>query len=194
MCRTPEVAAVRLWVERVVIGLSLCPWAKPVHTERAALRFAHSNACCAEDLFAGVLHEVELLSPPCEHESSILVAPGAFPDDFLAFNDFVQDVEEYFRQERLDEDFQVVSFHPHFCFAGEDTDDAGNFVNRSPHPAIHLLRQADVTEAIDSHKDSLEVPQSNQRLLRRLGAAKLRELLSGARRDAIAEEAREEPP
>ena len=74
---TPEVAATRLWVERVVIGLALCPWARPVHEERSALRFAHSDATCTESLFASVLREVELLSvPDSEHESTILVAPG----------------------------------------------------------------------------------------------------------------------
>ena len=175
----PAVTATRLWVERVVIGLALCPWAKPVHNERQALRFAHSDATCAEGLFAEVLHEMDLIqSPGSNHESTILVAPDFTPDDFVEFNDFVRDVEEYFRQEDLDEDYQLVGFHPLFCFAGEDPDDAANFVNRSPHPALHLLRQKDVTEAIDSHPNSLQVPQINERLLRTMGAERLRDLIA----------------
>lgn len=175
---TPAVTATKRWVERVVIGLSLCPWAKPVHLERSALRFSQSDADCAEELFAGLLHEMELIgSPQATHESTVLVAPHVHPDDFISFNDFVCDVDEYLRQEDLDEDFQVVGFHPNFCFAGEDPDDPANFVNRSPHPALHLLRQDDVTAAIDSHANSLQVPQVNERLLRSLGASKLHKLV-----------------
>ena len=114
----------------------------------------------------------------------MLVAPQYSPDDFLAFNEFVQDAEAYLRRAELDDTFQLVAFHPQFCFAGENPDDASNYVNRAPHPAIHLLLQDDVTAAVDSHPNSLEVPQINKKELRKLGVAQMRRLVSDARRDA----------
>ena len=186
--RLPTIAT-RLWVERVVIGLSLCPWVRPVH-DRAALRFTQTNSADTEGLFACLLNEMDSLSSRSTHETVIVVAPQAFPDDFVAFNDFVQDVEEWLREQRLDSTFQLVGFHPHFTFAGESYDDAGNFVNRSPAPAFHLLRQDDVTKAVDSSPTALEVPQVNQKLLRELGTERLRTLVREVEEEARAEDDR----
>jgi hypothetical protein len=79
--------------------------------------------------------------------------------------------------------FQLVAFHPHFVFGGEDESDAGNFVNRSPFPALHLLRQADVTAALDAHPNGLEVPEANHRRLLEVGTPTLRQLVGAAIRD-----------
>ena len=129
-------------------------------------------------MFECLRAEMDLLSScKTEHETTIVVAPHAFPLDFIAFNEFVQDVDDFLHEERLDEQFQLVGFHPHFRFAGEEPDDPGNYVNRSPIPAFHLLRQEDVTKAVDSSPTSLEVPVVNQERLRELGASRLRELL-----------------
>ena len=164
--------------------MSLCPWAKPVH-DRAALRFVHTEAACTESLFAGVLHEMNLLSSPeCDWETTILVAPDAFPADFPEFNNFVLDCEEWLREEELDEQFQLVAFHPEFAFAGEEPTDAGNFVNRSPHPALHLLRQDDVTAAIDASEAALELPMANAKRLREIGAERMARELEAARRES----------
>lgn len=185
---TPEVAAVRLWVERVVIGLALCPWARPVHTERSALRFAQTGATGTEGLLCSTLQEMDLLSfPDSRHESTMLVAPLAFTDDFIAFNDFVNDVEDMLRDERRDEEFQLIGFHPQFLFADADEDDAANYVNRSPHPVLHLLRQDDVTAAVDAHPDSLSISSVNQKLLRSMGGSRLKQLVSAARSDGCKE-------
>lgn len=178
------VAATRLWVERVVIGLSLCPWAAPV---RESIRYAHTPAANAADTFGSLLREVELLRSEAEIATTILVAPGFERDDFAAFNAFVQDAEEYFRTEGLDDDFQLVGFHPSHVFAGEEPSDAGNFANRSPFPMLHLLRQESVTVAVDGH-ESLEVPHVNAALLRRTGSealqAELRRACADAQREA----------
>lgn len=97
-----------------MIGLALCPWAKPVH-ERGGVKIIHTGAKCPSELFGRVLEEMDLLAGG-DAETSILVAPGvsAFRDSFPAFNDFVQDVEEYLREEGLDEEFQAIGFHPQF--------------------------------------------------------------------------------
>ena len=177
------VLATRLWLERVVIGLSLCPWAKPVH-ERGGVKIVNVATTEPEAIFSRVLHEMEQLNAG-DAETTIVVAPDAFENDFVAFNDFLQDAEEYLRQEELDDSFQVVGFHPQFQFGEEDASDASNFVNRSPYCSIHVLRQQQVTQAIQEQPKLAEsVPKVNQKLLRGLGALHMRRLLNDARRDS----------
>jgi len=180
------VAATKLWFERVVIGLSLCPWARPVH-ERRAVRFTHARhgPGDADGLVSTIWHEISLLASLGSHETTVVVAPRAWPDDFVAFYEFVQDAEDLLRANQLHEQYQLVAFHPRFVFGGEESEDASNFVNRSPHPSVHILRQADVTAAIDSYpRDTLDVPTINQRQCRRLGSKHLRGLVDQAQRDA----------
>ena len=88
-----------------------------------------------------------------------------------------QDVEDWLQLGGLDEEFQVVGFHPQFIFAGADCDDAGHFVNRSPFPALHFLRQEDVTIAVDSHPSSLSVSRANKKLLQTVGVERLKQLV-----------------
>ena len=160
-----------------MIGLSLCPWAKPVH-DKQAVRLVHTAADDIDDLFNIVLKEMDALVASDDFETTIVVAPNAFTNDFISFNDFIGSAEGYLQDEELDEDFQLVGFHPHFRFASEEPADASNFVNRSPHPSIHILRQADVTAAIDAQPKLAEtVPGTNQRLLRQLGSQRMRQLI-----------------
>ena len=177
------VVATRLWVERVVIGLSLCPWAGPA---AVTTRYAHVATHDAGGVAAAVLAEMDLLarSPPSELETTVLVAPEFCADDFGGFNAFRADMDALLLSEGLDSDFQIVGFHPDHRFAGESADEAGNYANRAPHPALQLLRQPSVTAAVDGHRSSLAVPEDNARRLRALGGSALAEMLRRVRHDA----------
>lgn len=190
-----ELLATRRWLERVVIGLSLCPWAKPVH-DKQAVRLVHTAAHEAEDVLDDVLREIDALAARDDFETTIVVAPNAFVHDFVAFNDFLSSAEGYLQDEELHEDFQLVGFHPHFRFAGESPDDASNFVNRSPHPSIHVLRQADVTNAIEAQPKLAEsVPTTNAERLRVLGSQRMRQLIEDcASADWSGEDGRDDGP
>ena len=179
--REAALLASRRWVERVVLGLSLCPWAAPVH-ERRAIRYAYTDAALPggeRALHECALREVQLLATAAhEHTTTVIVAPQCWPQDFVAFNAAVVALEDILTDLGLGEDVQAVAFHPHFRFAGEPAEDAGNFVNRSPHPMVHLLRQGDVTDALDDQDDrGHDVAQSNRQRLQALGSPRLRELL-----------------
>lgn len=189
--RTVALGATRRWVETVVIGLSLCPWARPV-MDREALRFVYSGAADADRLLASVRCELDVLGEALSGrmlaevgddvaapETTIIVAPDAFADDFVALNEFVQmDCQEYLRAQGLDEAFQVVAFHPQFRFADEDADDPSNFVNRSPFTTLHLLPQDAVTAAIEAAPELAErLPQINQESLRSLGLRRVSQMV-----------------
>ena len=159
------VEACRTWVDSMVIGLSLCPWAKPVR-DSGGLRYSVTHAREAESLSAALLHEIDLLQADPEIETTIPVHPHIFADDFLAFTQYTQNTEAWMQDEGLVDDFQLVGFHPAHQFMNEESEDAGNFANRSPYPMIHLLRQESVTDAVDEHPNSVAIAQANARLLR----------------------------
>jgi hypothetical protein len=119
------VEACRTWVDSMVIGLSLCPWAKPVR-DSGGLRYTVTHAREAEGLSAALLHEIDLLQSDPEIETTLLVHPHVFADDFLAFTQYTQNTEAWMQDEGLVDDFQLVGFHPAHQFMNEEEGDAGN--------------------------------------------------------------------
>ena len=109
----------------MVIGLSLCPWAKPVR-DSGGLRYTVTHAREAEGLSAALLHEIDLLQSDPEIETTLLVHPHVFADDFLAFTQYTQNTEAWMQDEGLVDDFQLVGFHPAHQFMNEEEGDAGN--------------------------------------------------------------------
>ena len=72
--------------------------------------------------------------------------------------------------------FQIASFHPHYQFAGTAAADVENYTNRSPYPMLHLLREASLERSIASCPDTEQIPLRNIALMKRLGAARLKQL------------------
>ncbi len=64
---------------------------------------------------------------------------------------------------------QLATFHPHYIFAGEDDDDMSHYSNRSPYPMLHIIREADIEQALATIEYPERIPERNQRHLRRLG-------------------------
>ena len=185
----PAVGSMRRWVETVVLGLSLCPWARPVH-ECDAIRYVYCDATLpgmdGESVLAeSALREMTTLLQGDPPATTIIVAPDVHPTDFVAFNECVVSLEERLVAESLHESFQVVGFHPRFRFAGEADAAPGNFVNRSPSPALHILRQDDVTAAVAAHAErgEVDIPLANQQRLESLGGERLRELLTSVQHE-----------
>ena len=138
--RACPVQACRSWVDAVVIGLSLCPWAKPVR-DSGGLRYSLTQAREADTLSAALLHEIELLRADPEIETTILVHPHVFADDFLAFTEYTQNTEAWMQDEGLDKDLLLVGFHPAHQFMYEEKEDAGNVCRHAAtlhHPRPHF--------------------------------------------------------
>ena len=167
------LSSTRRWVESVVVGLALCPWASPV---RNSIRYAYTDTTHADSLFETLVSEIELLEATPTTPTTILVHPHALTD-FDDMNSFLAEADGYIEDSGRADVFQLVGFHPDFQFRGETKDDASNWTNRSPHPMLHILRQDDVTEATANHEDSMSVPEANQRHLRQLGAPRLRQMV-----------------
>ena len=163
------VAATRRWLERAVIGLNLCPFAKAVLVKNQ-VHFAVSDADDAEGLLADFARELDaLLALDARvRDTTLLVAPLA-PADFYTFNDLAARAERLVRKRGLEGVVQVAHFHPRFVFAGTDEDDITNATNRAPYPTLHLLREESMDRAVAAFPDAAAIYETNMKTLRALG-------------------------
>lgn len=163
------VAAMREWLEKAVIGLNLCPFAKAVHVKRQ-IRYVVSQAETEEALIEDLLHELQLLASadPGDIETTLLVHPRVL-GDFLDYNDFLDIADAAVDELELDGVLQVASFHPQYQFADSDADDMANFSNRAPYPTLHLLREDSVDKAVAAFPEADRIYEANIEALRALG-------------------------
>ena len=163
------VAATRRWIERAVVGLNLCPFARPAIAEDR-IRFAVSDATTPEALTEDLARELEALAQadPAEVETTLLIHPRVLTD-FLDFNDFLDVADAVLAQLALTGGIQVASFHPDYRFVDTQPDDIENCTNRSPYPTLHLLREASIERAVATLADPAQIYERNIETLRRLG-------------------------
>lgn len=163
------IDSVRIWLEKAVIGLNLCPFAKSVYV-RDRIRFTVSQAADLETLTSDLRSELAHLysSDAASLDTTLLIHPYVL-QDFHAYNDYLSVADEVLEQMDLVGELQIASFHPQYRFAGTESDDITNYTNRSPFPILHLLREASVEAAIASYPDPDAIYRNNIALLRRLG-------------------------
>lgn len=163
------VSSTRRWLERAVIGLNLCPFAKAVHVKQQ-IRFAVTAASTTEELRQELRRELELLAQanPQQVDTTLLIHPRVL-SDFMEYNDFLHAADALLTNLGHEGDIQIASFHPQYQFADSEPDDISNFTNRSPHPMLHLLREASIERAVATFPDPGEIYERNIDTLRRLG-------------------------
>ena len=171
------LAATRRWVERAVIGLNLCPFARAPFI-RGRLHFRISHARDTDDLLADLRDELEALqaADPGVRETTLLIHPHVLTD-FYEYNDFLYAADAEVLALGLEGDLQIASFHPEYRFADTVADAVENFTNRSPYPMLHLLRESSIDIAVEALTDTDEIYRRNIETLRRLGADGWRALL-----------------
>lgn len=164
------IAAMREWVEKAVIGLNLCPFAKAVYVKNQ-VRFVVSHAPHLDGLLEDLDRELDFLAAaaPEEIDTTLLVHPTLLAD-FLDFNDFLQLAEAAVAEHGLEGVIQVASFHPQFQFEGTAPDDIGNYTNRAPFPTLHLLREASIDRAVSAFPEAETIYQRNIEALQSLGS------------------------
>ena len=174
------IAATRRWLEQVVIGLGLCPFAKAVHV-KGQIRYFVSQAETPEALLLDLLGELSALSvaDPEVTDTALLIHPRAL-GDFLDYNDFLSVADVALEDLGLTGELQIASFHPHYQFHGNAAEDPANYCNRSPYPMLHLLREASVDRAVAAFPDASSIVDKNIKVLRSLGHEALERLLAAA--------------
>ncbi len=170
------VSATIAWLERFVIGLNLCPFARAIHVKnqiRYVVSHAQKSSLLLEDLrqeliaFAGSSAE--------EIDSVLLIHPHAL-NDFANYSGFLELCNLLIAELDLEGVVQIASFHPDYQFAETEAEDVTNYTNRSPYPMLHLLRESSVTRALESFPNSENIVNRNISLMKAMGKAKLDEL------------------
>ena len=164
------IAETRAWVDRAVIGLNLCPFAKAPQV-KGQVRYALSEATDPAALLADLVAELEKLAEaPAERiETTLLVHPLAMTD-FAEYNDFLEVVDATLAELDLEGIVQVASFHPRYQFEGTEPDDVENATNRSPYPTLHLLREQSIDKAVEAFPEAEAIYETNIATMQRLGA------------------------
>ena len=164
------------WLERAVIGLNLCPFAKSVHV-KSLIRYAISDAKSESELLADLQSELIYLNSvsPTITDTTLLIAPMCL-HDFLEFNQFILKANKSLTKLDLDGIFQIATLHPQYQFAGTDVDDITNYTNRAPYPTLHLLRESSIDRALQAIPNAESIFEVNMNTMRRIGLEGWRDL------------------
>lgn len=158
-----------LWLERAVIGLNLCPFAKAVYV-KGQVHCTVSQASNLEALRDDLLQALKDLvaHEPAERDTTLLIIQNLL-QDFVDYNDFLNVADDCLLALDLEGEIQIASFHPQYQFAGTDEDDITNFTNRSPYPTLHLIREASIDRAVAAFPDAEDIFEANMATMNQLG-------------------------
>lgn len=178
------IRATRAWVEQVVVGYQLCPFARTPF-KQDTIRYLSIAVKDLSRLKAIFLAECQHLEEKqvSEVSTTLLILTGAF-QDFFTFWELVGKAEEWLETAGYTGVFQVASFHPDYIFAEATPDAAQNYTNRSPWPMLHLIREDELEAAIESHPDIEAVPQRNIELMESKGKDHWKGILGGIKINA----------
>jgi hypothetical protein len=183
------ISATRKWVEDVVVGYNLCPFAKR-ELVRDRVRFVVSEAETEDELLQAVHAELQRLEDDPDIETTLLVHPNVL-QDFPTYNEFLDATDGLLAYMNLEGIYQIASFHPDYQFEGTEPEAAENYTNRSPFPMFHLIREASLEAAINNYPDVDGIPQRNIELMNELGVQKMEAILASCMNATGSERIRE---
>ena len=171
MIKQEIIQPIKKWLEQLVIGLNLCPFAKrELINDR--IRFFVSDADTIEILLYDLQHELEQLNNNSNIETTLLIHPNVLTD-FYDYNDFLDIADGLLIDMELDGIYQIASFHPDYQFVDTKPNDAENYTNRSPYPLLHLIREQSLEKAIANYPNPELIPVRNIELMKEMGHVRL---------------------
>jgi hypothetical protein len=172
----PYLLATKKWIETVVIGLNICPFAQKVFEDQR-IRFEIETSQDIETCLETVIAELAYLDDHPSVETT-LICYAKYLTDFNDYLDFLTIAQALLKELKYEGIYQLASFHPNYLFAETYEDDAANYTNRSPYPMLHILREESITHALKRFPNPEQIPQQNVVHARQLGLAKMQQLLS----------------
>lgn len=162
------------WINEVVIGCNFCPFAaKEVKQDK--VKYVVVDDQSDQNILDKLIEECKVLDEDTAIETTLLIITGPF-GDFDEYLDLVDAAEKAIKQNNYEGIYQVASFHPDYCFADADEDDAANYTNRSPYPMLHLLREESIEKALERFPDPETIPEKNIFFARSKGLAYMQAL------------------
>jgi hypothetical protein len=169
------VVAVKDWINRVIVALNFCPFAKK-EVQRDTISYTVSHSLSLPDALSDVLEQLTLLDQQQKVQTSLLIFAQGF-GHFDPYLDLVDAAIGLIEQGGYRGLYQIASFHPQYCFAGEESQDPANYTNRSPYPILHFLRESSVQDAVSRYPEPESIPVNNIAKARSLGSHYLQALL-----------------
>ncbi|MDH5516452.1 MAG: DUF1415 domain-containing protein [Gammaproteobacteria bacterium] len=163
------VEACKAWVEQVVIGQNFCPFAKK-EFDQQRIHFQLCDESGTDKALQCLIDECQRLDQDPNIETTLIIFSSLL-QDFDEFWGFTEMAEQLMQLQSYDGIYQLASFHPEYCFDGEDKNDAANYTNRSPLPMLHLIREQSMQQALASYPDPASIPDNNIVKARQLGTA-----------------------
>lgn len=172
------IAVTKCWLEKVVLGLNLCPFAHlPFKNQRIRYTFTNSDN---EKLLLDLLqHELLLLNEASSEdiETTLLIHPKVL-SNFFDYNDFLDLADDLLDRLELTGIIQIASFHPDYQFSGTVFTDVENYTNRSPYPMLHLIREASLERVLASYPDPENIPERNIARMEQVGESELQLMIA----------------
>jgi hypothetical protein len=169
------VITVKLWIDKVIVGLNFCPFAKK-EMERNTIHYAVSPATTVNDALSRLLDELAILDQQQDVQTTLIIFPLGF-GNFENYLDMLELANSLMAQGGYAGIYQLASFHPDYCFEGEDKNDPANYTNRSPYPILHILRESSIEAVLKRYPEPESIPENNIIKARELGTSFLQALL-----------------
>jgi hypothetical protein len=176
------IASTKCWVEKIVLGLNLCPFAH-LPFKQGLIRYAVNDSTNEEDLIESLQQELLRLSKASnkEIETTLLIHPNVLVD-FFDYNAFLDVADDHLAALELEGIIQIASFHPDYQFADTTYADVENYTNRSPYPILHLIRETSLEKGLEHYPSADNIPERNITTMKELGEAKLQSLMADCSR------------
>jgi uncharacterized protein len=161
--------AARNWLEQIVIGLNLCPFAeRPVRTNKLRIHVVRGNDehVLLSSMLCALFLQKEQLGT-----TTLVVCPECHANDFTEYLNVLNKMEALLEEHDLTGVLQIAPFHPLFEFEGSSSSSSSsvhvdNYTNRAPYPIFHILREDEVERAVEMLQgDAGRVWKRNVRLL-----------------------------
>ncbi|GAC20921.1 DUF1415 domain-containing protein [Paraglaciecola arctica] len=169
------LTAVKYWIDKVIVGQNFCPFAKK-EIQRNTVRYAIFPATQVNDALSHLLEELAILDQKQNIQTTLLIFPSGFAD-FECYLDMLEMANSLISQGGYGGIYQLASFHPDYCFDGEDQNDPANYTNRSPYPILHILRESSIEAVLKHYPEPESIPENNITKARELGSSYLQSLL-----------------
>lgn len=173
------IAQTQNWIRQVVVGCNFCPFAKK-ELLRGSIHYEVVREVGLENCLAAVVQECRRLDENEVIETTFLLFGNDFAD-FHSFLNLIDAADEMIVEQGYEGIYQIASFHPDYRFADSPADDPANFTNRSIYPMLHLLREEQVSRAVDSYPDAEKIPERNMKFARKKGLAQMKALWEASR-------------
>lgn len=157
----------RCWVKMVIVGNNFCPFARR-ELERGSIRYSVKHSKDLASALQAVMDECAQLDANDAIETTLLIFAECF-QDFEDYLELVELADGLMADQGYESIYQVASFHPDYCFAGAEHNDAANYTNRSPYPMLHFIREASMEQVLNKYPEPEKIPERNIEHARELG-------------------------